>query len=86
MISKKWLGATITVKHKNIRQTVTIVDDKSLYPTYRALGLDHIFEECETKKKMTFPKTKRRKKKSDSNLSDTSKHSSIDTNREDNDK
>jgi len=87
MISKKWIGSTITVKHKSIRQTVTIVDDSTMYATYRALGLDYIFES--EPKKMTFPKTKRktkRTKKSDSNLSESSKQSSIDTNGEDDNK
>jgi len=88
MISKKWIGATITVKTKNIRQTVTIVDDSSMYSTYRALGLDHIFES--EPKKMTFPKTNKhrskRTKNSDSNISDTIEHSSSDIDGEDNDK
>jgi len=55
-----------------------------MYAAYRAYGLDHIFKS--EPKKMTFPKTKRRKKKSDTNLSDTEQQGSIDINGEDNNK
>lgn len=84
MISKKWIGATITIKHKNIRQTIVIEDDPARYSQYRMLGLDHIFES--EPKKMTFPKTKKRRKKSDSNISKPSEHSSVDANGEDDNK
>lgn len=77
MIAKKWIGATITVRHKNLRQTVVIEDDPKRYSQYRALGLDYIFKQ--EPKKMTFPKTKRKlRKKNDSNIPKSSKHSSVD--------
>lgn len=84
MIDKKWIGATITIRKKGITQTVTIEDKPEMYAAYRAYGLDHIFKS--EPKKMTFPKTKRRKKKSDTNLPDTEQQGSIDTNGEDNNK
>jgi len=55
-----------------------------MYATYRAYGLDHIFKS--EPKKMTFPKTKRRKKKSDINLPDTEQQGSTDTNGENDNK
>ena len=85
MISNKWIGATITITKGKLKQTVTIVDDKGSYNYYKSLGLDYIFES--EPKKMTFPKTKRRrKKKDDSNISEPSEHSSTDANGEGDDK
>lgn len=85
MIAKQYIGATIKITKNGLSLSVTIVDDESLYGEYKSLGLDFIFESCPTK--MTFPKhTKRRKKKSDSNLPDADESSSIDTNGENEDK